>query len=280
MRNSLAPILALSLAACGGRAASAPGPAAPDAAASPAPYAFTTTLDRDAPLVGKVWDVARGAFTTEAAALAAAAKATYVLLGEKHDNPDHHALQARVLAAVVAAGRKPALAWEMIESDRQDALDRFLAAAPTSAGLGAAVGWQASGWPAWPEYEPIAKVGLGAKLAFVAANLPHAAARAIVREGAAGLDAATSARLGLERPLPPDAQAALEQEMIDSHCGMLPPAKAAPMALAQRARDATMADKMIGADGGAGAVLVAGSGHAQRDRGVPIYLAARRPRRS
>ncbi len=241
-----------------------------------APYAFTTTLDRDAPLVGRVYDVARGDFTTPDAVYRAAAGATYVLLGEKHDNPDHHALQARVIEAMVAAGRRPAVALEMIETDRQGALDGYLAGAPTSAGLGAAVGWETSGWPPWPEYEPIAKVAIGARLAMVGANVAHATARAIVHEGAGAIDPATIARLGLDRPLAPADQAALEQEMRDSHCGMLPEKRVAPMALAQRARDATMADAMIGADRGGGVVLVAGAGHVHRDRGAPLYLRARK----
>jgi uncharacterized iron-regulated protein len=275
--------LVASVAGCAAHAAppAAPGGATPKSADAAAPrpterFVFTTSLDRDAPLVGKVWDTARGDFASPDAVLRAAATATYVLLGEKHDNPDHHALQARVLGAMVASGRKPALAWEMIETDKQGALDGFLAGTPTAEGLGAAVAWEQSGWPAWAEYAPIAKVGLSARLAFVAANVPHATARALVREGRGAMDAAMFGRLGLDKPLAADLEAALEQEMIDSHCGMLPPAKAPAMALAQRARDAMMADKMIGADAGQGAVLVAGAGHVQRDRGVPAYLAARR----
>jgi uncharacterized iron-regulated protein len=292
MRAPSVPLLvaALGLAGCvrGAQphAAVRPSPAASKGALDPAlppadAFAWRTKLDRDAPLVGRIWDVARGGFTTADAVYAAAQKGHYVLLGEKHDNPDHHRLQARVLEAMVASGRRPAVAFEMIEADRQQAVDRFLATAPSSAaGLGAAVGWETSGWPPWPEYEPIAEVAIGAHLAIVAANLPHAVARAVVHEGAAAMDAATFARVGLDRPLAPADEAALEQEMRDSHCGMLPEARVAPMALAQRARDATMADHMIGADGGQGAVLVAGAGHVLRGRGVPLYLRARRPEAS
>lgn len=271
------------LVGCGGKA---PPPAAsPTSPSASAPsggppaageFAFTTALDRDAPLVGKLWDVGRGDFTTVDAALRAAATSHYVLLGEKHDNPDHHRLQARVLAAMVAAGRKPTLAFEMLETDRQEALDRFLAGAATSEGLGAAVGWAASGWPPWADYEPIAKVALGAHLGIVAANLPHAKARAVVHEGMAAFDPASLARLGLDQPLAAADEAALEQEMRDSHCGMLPESRVAPMALAQRARDATMAERMVSADRDDGAVLVAGAGHVHRERGVPLYLRARR----
>jgi uncharacterized iron-regulated protein len=40
----------------------------------------------------------------------------------------------------------------------------------------------------------------------------------------------------------------------------------------QRARDAQMAEAMLNAPGGDGAVLIAGAGHVRNDRGVPAYL--------
>jgi uncharacterized iron-regulated protein len=48
------------------------------------------------------------------------------------------------------------------------------------------------------------------------------------------------------------------------------------MALAQRARDGQMADRLLGAHGGP-AVLVAGAGHVRTDRGVPLRIRAARP---
>jgi uncharacterized iron-regulated protein len=65
-------------------------------------------------------------------------------------------------------------------------------------------------------------------------------------------------------------QAALERDIIDGHCGQRPEDKRlAGMVEAQRARDARMAASLKGS-----AVLIAGAGHARRDRGVPLYLAS------
>src|SRR5512133_990219 len=64
------------------------------------------------PLVGRIWEPRTGKFVDEAALDAALASAEWVALGEVHDNPDHHLLQARLLRAVVASGRRPALAFE------------------------------------------------------------------------------------------------------------------------------------------------------------------------
>ncbi len=46
----------------------------------------------------------------------------------------------------------------------------------------------------------------------------------------------------------------------------------APMSLAQRVKDAMMADLMLSHASPDGAVLIAGDGHVRTDRGVPEYL--------
>jgi uncharacterized iron-regulated protein len=71
---------------------------------------------------------------------------------------------------------------------------------------------------------------------------------------------------------------ALLEELKLSHCGMLPESALAPMAEAQRFRDAHIADALLKALGeGAKGVLLAGNGHVRKDRGVPWYLSARAP---
>ncbi len=52
----------------------------------------------------------------------------------------------------------------------------------------------------------------------------------------------------------------------------------AGIARVQRLRDAALALGMSASTEGAGAVLLAGSGHARQDRGVPRYLATLDPR--
>ena len=47
-----------------------------------------------------------------------AAARDFVLLGEKHDNPDHHRLQAWMIDALVARGRRPAIAMEMLDAEQ------------------------------------------------------------------------------------------------------------------------------------------------------------------
>ena len=182
-------------------------------------------------------------------------------------------LQARLLRALTAAGRRPAVAFEMFTPSQAGALARHLAARPRdAAGIAQAVNWKESGWPAWAMYEPIAQAALDAGLPIVVANLDAERVRAVSRQGVAALDAALVQRHGLDQPLPEDVRAALAEEIRDSHCGHGGESLVAAMIGAQRARDAQMAEALLNAPGGDGALLIAGAGHVRNDRGVPAYL--------
>jgi uncharacterized iron-regulated protein len=238
------------------------------AGAAPLPE-WQSPLGRDHPLTGTIWDVRAAAPITRDTLVARLAARRFVLLGEKHDNPDHHRLQAWTVAELVAAGRRPAVAFEMFRADQADAIARHLAVSPGDArGLGDALDWHRSGWPAWSMYAPIVDVALRAKLPLIAANLSTAATAALLRGGVAALDPAEVTRLGLDRSLPDDVRQRLAAEIRDGHCGQLPERAIEPFILVQRARDAHMAAAMRGA-GGDGAVLIAGAGHVRRDMGVP-----------
>ncbi len=243
--------------------------------ASPPPFRWTTTLQEANPLVGKAWDARTHALVSPERADAAAVEATFVLLGEKHDNPDHHRLQARSLKALVDHGRKPAVVFEQIDLDLQSAVDAFLASGSSNVDeLGKVLEWDKRGWPAWSMYRPIFEVVLAAKLKIVAAGLTKEMARKVVHEGPASLPPDVASRVRLV-PLEPHVAASLDEEIKASHCGMLPDALVAPMSLAQRVKDALMADLMKTSATQGGAVLIAGNGHVRTDRGVPIYLSGR-----
>lgn len=254
---------------------------------------WQTRMGREHPLVGRVWDVGAARFVDASTLAARLARERFVLLGERHDNPDHHRLQAWVVRALAAAGRRPAVGFEMLGLDQAPALARHLVAAPRdAAGLGEAVGWARSGWPDWTMYQPIAEAALAAGLRIVAANLSAASTQAMRRDGLAALDPGLVARHGIDRPLPAEAERAMADEIRDSHCNQAPEAIIPRMIAAQRARDAQMAESLLGATGavgaaagaagaaestGAGAVLIAGSGHVRTDHGVPVYLRSLQP---
>ncbi len=257
-------------------------PLAPGTAREPSrtpPVAWTTTLDRDHPLVGRIWSVRGGRFIEEAFLLSALReRGGYVLLGEKHDNPDHHALQARVLDAMVSGGRTPVVAFEMFDVDDQRAIDTSRREHPRdTASLARAVSWEKSGWPPWEQYAPIAELALRAELPIVATGLPRSRMRALMKPAEAS-DAGAEPPIDEGVALTPAQEASLRDELRESHCGHLPDARIGGMIRFQRARDASMASALIAAANAAHAkdgVLIAGTGHTRTDRGAGADLAAR-----
>ncbi len=240
---------------------------------------WQSPIDRGHPLVGRVWDVAGARFIGPRELVAHLARARFVLLGETHDNPDHHALQARLVRDLFAAGRRPAVGFEMFSTDQAAAIKRYRVGSPRSAaGLGDAVDWSHSGWPAWRYYEPIAQAAFDAGVPVVATNLSRAALTAMRRNGLGGLGPAMLAQLKLETPLPPPVRAAMAREIEASHCGQAPAGALERMVDIQWTRDARMAEALAREGARDGAVLIAGAGHVRRDRGVPSHLARHAPR--
>jgi uncharacterized iron-regulated protein len=248
--------------------------AATPAWADDAPPAFKTELEGAHPLTGRIWQPASGRFLSPGDLMAEAGRADAVLLGETHDNPDHHALQAWVVERLTVAGPRPAVAFEMIDADQRPALEAYLTAHPgDAAGLGAAVEWNRRGWPDWTLYRPIAAAVLKAGGPVRPASLPRDLTRKISR---AEEPVELAARLGLDQPLATEDAAAMAEDIRASHCNMLPESAVAGMVRTQRARDAEMASVLAGllAAGHRPAVLIAGAGHVRADRAVPPRLAA------
>ncbi len=238
---------------------------------------WLSTLYRDHPLVGKIWDGKGGRFVDEAALSEALAAADLALLGEVHDNPDVHLLQARLIRTIVDSGRRPALALEMLTADLQPELDAARAKTPREPQNLAGV-WAHGGWPDFDMYRPVLAAGLEAGLTLVAANLPRAEVHALVKDGIAAADPALRKRLESGPALSPEAIEELRAEMKVAHCGELPDAMMDPLILAQRARDATMSLRLAEASRSSGGILIAGSGHV-RARDVPAWLAVDAPGR-
>jgi uncharacterized iron-regulated protein len=236
-------------------------------------------LGADHPLAGRIYQVPTGRFVDQAALTADLQRADFVLLGERHANPEHQRLEALVVEALAAGSTRPrALAFEMIPSDRQLALVEYRQRHPDDPdGLGRAVGWAALGWPDWALYAPIAEPAFENGAEIVAADLSPAQTRAVFRDGVRVLQARMVRRTGLDQELPANLAAGLARELSAAACDQLPEAVVAGLFRVERARDAMMADRLATVGGRSGGVLIAGNGQVRTDRGVPWYLARMRP---
>jgi len=221
-----------------------------------------------------VYDVDAGRFLEEAEVWPRLAAADFLLLGETHDNAEHHRLQARILRrlADVPPGIG-AVAFEMLREDQQPLVDRHLGDGAADLGSFAeAVGWQQSGWPDFALYEPVFAAALDSGARILAADLARGLSRRIREQGPAALDPELVRRTGLDRPLPPALEAGLREILTEAHCGRLPDRMLPGLLRVQRARDAVMAARMADFEGPGRVVLITGSGHARKDWGVPFYL--------
>lgn len=193
--------------------------------------------------------------------------ADVVILGEVHDNPDHHEKQARAVAAL----HPKAVVWEMIPKDMVVPDDVADAAA-----LSAALQWEARGWPDFAMYHPIFRAAETAR--HYGAEVDRTAARQAVTEGAMAVMPA-GARFGLDLALPPDEQAAREAEQQAAHCNAMPTDMLPGMVSAQRLRDAALAEAVLRAldEVGPPVAVITGTGHARKDWGLPAVLALAAP---
>lgn len=189
-----------------------------------------------------------------------------LIIGEVHDNPAHHRVQADRIAGFAPA----ALVVEMLTPEQADGavLDTGDAAA-----LERRLGWAGRGWPDFALYYPVFAAAPQARV--YGAGVPRDRAAQALETGLVRAFGEGAATYGLDRPLPAGQQARREALQMAAHCDALPPDMAPGMVAVQRLRNASLARALMramAATGGPVAVIT-GNGHARRDWGVPAVLA-------
>lgn len=195
--------------------------------------------------------------------------ADVVILGEIHDNAEHHRNQAEIVTALQPA----ALVLEMIPQAAEDDVNALRESGADARTIAEALHWDESGWPGFSSYYAILQAAPHARV--FGAEQPQADVKRATVEGAAGVFGPDAVTYGLDKPLPPVEQQAREAIQADAHCGMLPHEVLPGLVEAQRLRDAGLADAALWArtmTGDGQVVVIAGSGHADRARGVPALL--------
>ncbi len=226
---------------------------------------------------GSLWLPADGDPAAQAGAVAARARGAEVIyLGEEHDNPYHHLHQRQILEAMLAAGARPALAFEMLDTGQQGSVDRAVSERLGPQTLADRLHWKTRGWPDFEMYWPLFELAERYGLDVVAADLDPGVARRIAREG---LAVAGAERAGLASLLLPDAgrEAKIARTIRDAHCNLLPESQLPAMVEAWHARNVTMARRISQAlERHRQVVVIVGSGH-QGPGGLPAQLEALRP---
>ncbi|MEN0106276.1 MAG: ChaN family lipoprotein [Pseudomonas sp.] len=208
--------------------------------------------------LGVIRDLRSGEQLTPEQLVERLAPAPRVLVGEQHDNPDHHALELWLLQALEAKRAQGSVLMEMLTPDQQAKVDQ--ARGQQVADLPAVLAWQKN-WE-WSMYGPIVRHALAQPYPLLAANLDRSEIMTIYKTRPVLQGLASTAK---------SVQAPLLDDIRESHCGLLPEEQLPSMLAVQQQRDRRMAERLLAAP--QPALLFAGAFHVRRDLGVPLHFA-------
>jgi len=188
------------------------------------------------------------------------------VLGEVHDNPEHHRVQAEAVSDIAPS----ALVFEMLTPEQAGKVTDELR--DDAAALAKVLEWEASGWPDFAMYHPIFTAAPTA--AIYGAGVPRDETRKAMKIGIPRAFGSDAERYGLAHDLDADQLADRLNLQMDAHCGALPLDLLPAMVDLQRLRDAVLARTALAAldETGGPVVVITGNGHARRDWGVPSYI--------
>lgn len=229
-------------------------------ASLPALPAWQSSEGRDNVQLGQIRELASGELLTPEQLVAHLAQAPRVLVGEKHDNPDHHALQLWLLRALETQRAQGSVLLEMLQPAQQPLVDALKGQAKLPQDLPKALAWQ-EGWD-WQLYGPIVREVLHRQIPLLAANLSPEEMRQAYRNPSVLKGARSNA---------PAVKAALLGQVRAGHCGLLPENQLLAMLAVQQQRDRRIAERVQAAP--QPTLLFTGSYHARKDLGVPLHLA-------
>jgi uncharacterized iron-regulated protein len=223
-------------------------------------------------------DLRSGRSASAADVAAAAEGVRYVLLGETHDSPDHHRMQAEVIQALVARGRNVVVGLEMFTRPRQRDLNAWTLGWSDEARFIEESGWKTEWGYDFALYRPVFETIRAHRLRMVALNVPRDWVRAVGRGGPDALP--EEARGQVPRPdrILPEHRRVFES-MIGGH--PLQGQRGDNMIAAQTLWDEGMADtaiKYFAANPGnprTVMVILAGSGHVVHGAGINARLRMR-----
>lgn len=237
-------------------------------------HATGNMLFTDHPLVGKIWDMNTRSYIDEAALLDRINTSNVLLLGETHDNSQHHELQQKLLKARIESGERPALMMEQLNTEDQQVLDQALAGGNRDEVLKSVNGLIK--FTDWQFYGPLLAIAIDNKLPVIAANTPSQRLQPAIWRGFDAYGEDVLKRLAVEEVWSESRQNYLVTHMGGAHCGKIRDDLRTGLARSQRLRDAYMVDSAVSSVE-LGVVAIVGRDHARRDIGLPLYFAARAP---
>jgi uncharacterized iron-regulated protein len=252
----------------------------PPAVVAPTPTPPPAAARAKDPAPGTILDHATGKAISFDALVDALAKASVVYVGERHDQAEHHAFQARVFEALLDRWKdeRVALGMEMFQTPAQEALNDYVDGTIDEKALLEKTEWATRWGFGWEMYAPMVRRARAepSRVEVVALNAPKEVTRAVAKGGLESLTA------GQREALPPldltDAgHRAFVLKAFGAHGASMPKDKFERFYTAQVIWEETMsssvADWLNYGKGNPHMVVVVGAGHVADRFGVPARAA-------
>ena len=187
-----------------------------------------------------------------------------VIVGEKHDNLQHHQIEQWLVESLPRQRTQGSVLMEMITPSQQDKVNVVkdqLKQGKTLTGqqITEQTAWQ-KGWT-WELYSGVTTAALAGSYPLLSANLDRSEIKKFYEHPLAVTGALSTQ---------PSVREAIAKTIEESHGGKLEPKQAKAMLAIQQQRDRRMAESLLAAP--TPALLIVGGYHANRALGVPLHV--------
>ncbi|MGV6859417.1 MAG: ChaN family lipoprotein [bacterium] len=236
---------------------------------------WKSSLSRENKLVGEIIDTHNGQTITADMLLTRLRSTPLVLIGEKHDNPDHHRIEGWLIRNLVSEGTT--VVFEMLDDRQRKALSLKPPRSISLEALKQALQWDDKSW-VWKDYGPLFQTVVARGGILSPGNIDRSMMMDIYSKGNDALEGqerfATVAKVWEKN------NTFMLDKVYESHCGKMPREHLGGMVSIQMAKDASMASALESALKFAAseveatpiALLIAGGAHQLKQSGVPQHL--------
>ncbi|EHM48893.1 ChaN family lipoprotein [Hafnia alvei] len=187
-----------------------------------------------------------------------------VIVGEKHDNLQHHQIEQWLVESLPRQRTQGSVLMEMITPSQQDKVNAVKdqlkqGKSLTGQQITEQTAWQ-KGWK-WELYSGVTTAALAGSYPLLSANLDRSEIKKFYQHPLAVTGALSTQ---------PSVREAIAKTIEESHGGKLEPKQAEAMLAIQQQRDRRMAESLLAAP--TPALLIVGGYHANRALGVPLHV--------
>ena len=154
-------------------------------------------IKRDDPLIGKIIDTKANKEIGFESLIKSISSSDVIYLSEKHDNPEHHNIQKRIIFSLIENGIKPTIGFEFFSMEETPDLLNFVDSGKVShskkvekiikTNLRKKLGWDTQEDKMWNYYYDLLSIAKKENLSVAGIDLPDTLKRRITHKGIKGI---------------------------------------------------------------------------------------------